>query len=160
MTLSGILRGVAIATLGLFLVSGAARAEVKPHHVNTYHGLALKGFDAVAYFTQNKAVKGDPEITAKYQGATYEFASKENKALFEKEPAKYAPQFGGFCAFATSEENLKVDVDPHAFLVKDGKLFVNFNEDARDTFAKNYEQDIVKGHQNWPHVRELQNVIR
>ena len=70
--------------------------------INQIDGLALHGFDPVAYFTQNKAVKGEPVLTASYQVVTYQFASKEDQAAFQANPAKYVPQYGGFCALATS----------------------------------------------------------
>src|SRR5262245_60087267 len=82
------------------------------------HGVALHGYDPVAYFTQNKAIEGDKRITSSYRGGTYRFASQENKETFEKDPAKYEPQFGGFCGYAVSD-NHTADVDPQAFIIQD-----------------------------------------
>src|SRR5271168_3572377 len=86
----------------------------------TITGLALRGYDPVAYFTDGKPVPGDFTITARHEGATYRFASEDHKALFEKDPAKYLPQYGGFCAFGTAQ-GYKVDGDPNVWAIVEGK---------------------------------------
>src|SRR5215471_2765107 len=121
------------------LIAPSVRAE-SASDVNLIDGIALHGFDPVAYFTQHKAVKGDAQLTAVYKGVTYEFASKEDQAAFQASPEKYVPQYGGFCAFATSV-GVKADIDPHEFAIHDGKLYVNNSDRAQKLF----EQD-VKDH--------------
>jgi hypothetical protein len=117
-------------------------------------GIALHGFDPVAYFTQNKAVLGKPQLTAMYHRVTYEFASKEDQTTFQANPEKYVPQFGGFCAFATSV-GVKADADPHEFAVNDGKLYVNNNEQAQKLFQQDVAGNIEKADHNWPDVAKL-----
>jgi YHS domain-containing protein len=87
-------------------------------------GVILKGYDAVAYFKQGKAVKGDPKYSSSYEGATYYFASAADKAAFDKSPAKYKPQYGGYCANAMTKGKLN-DIDPNAFFVCTGETQLN-----------------------------------
>lgn len=126
---------------------------------NLIDGVAIHGFDPVAYFTDKKAVKGDPEHIAIHDGATYEFASKENKATFEADPAKYVPQFGGYCAFGVGE-GYKADIDPHAFTVSDGKLYLNYSEPTSEEFRADLKGRVTKAEKNWPSVISTTNVIR
>ena len=117
------------------------------------NGLALQGYDPVAFFTQNKPVKGKPEFKTAYQGATYYFASAENKALFDKEPAKYEPAFGGYCAFGVSRNKL-VEIDPDAFQVVDGRLLLQYSKSVRDNFNKDTQGNLAKANANWPGLME------
>jgi len=93
---------------------------------NTKNGIAAKGYDVVAYFSNN-AVEGKSEFQAKYEGVAYKFSSAENKELFTKSPEKYAPQYGGWCAYAMGQRNKKVDIDPGTFEIRNGKLFLFYN---------------------------------
>ncbi len=93
------------------------------------NGLALQGYDPVAYFTDGKPVKGSPEFTATYKGATYQFASVEHKQLFEKSPAKYEPQFGGFCGYAASINKL-APIEVEYFQVLNDRLILQHNKKA------------------------------
>jgi len=127
--------------------------------VNQIDGLALHGFDPVAYFTQNKAVKGEPVLTASYQGVTYQFASKEDQAAFQANPAKYAPQYGGFCALAASV-GIKADIDPHAFAINDGKLYVNYSNKALQAYQGDVKGNTEKADHNWPDVAKQTKIIR
>ncbi len=127
--------------------------------INQIDGLALHGFDPVAYFTQNKAIKGEPFITASYQGVTYQFASKEDQAAFQANPAKYVPQYGGFCAFATTA-GLKADVDPYAFAINDGKLYVNYSDKALQAYQADVKGNTKKADHNWPEVAKQSKIIR
>jgi pentapeptide MXKDX repeat protein len=127
--------------------------------INAVDGVALKGFDPVAYFLQNKPVKGSPQFVAMYQGVTYEFASKGHQALFQQNPEKYVPRFSGFCTTAASE-GVKADIDPHDFVVSDGKLNVFYSDEARDVFLKNASGVTKKAEANWPAVAKLTKVIR
>jgi YHS domain-containing protein len=132
------------------LISPSVRAA-SATDVNTIGGIALHGFDPVAYFTQNKAVLGSPHFTAMYHGVTYQFASKEDQAAFQEAPEKYVPQYGGFCAFATSK-GVKADADPHEFAISKGKLYVNNNEQAEKLFQEDVAGTIEKADHNWPDV--------
>jgi YHS domain-containing protein len=123
--------------------------------VNTIGGVALHGFDPVAYFTQNKAVLGKPTLTAMHHGVTYQFASQEDQTAFKANPEKYVPQYGGFCAFAASVD-VKADADPHEFVVSNGKLYVNNNEKALQKFQEDVAGNITKADHNWPDVAKQQ----
>jgi YHS domain-containing protein len=112
-------------------------------------GVILKGYDAVAYFKQlGKPVKGNPEIKSSRKGATYLFASAENKADFDKETAKYAPQYGGFCAYAVTIGVL-ADIEGSDGFVYKGKLYVCGNRDAGTSFITDLDNNIEKADMNW-----------
>jgi YHS domain-containing protein len=140
------------------LVAPGVRAE-PASDVNLIDGIALHGFDPVAYFTQNQAVKGDAQLTAVHRGVTYEFASKDDQAAFQANPEKYVPQYGGFCAFAVSK-GAKADIDPHEFAIKDGKLYVNNSGRAQKLFVEDIAGNIQKADRNWPEVAKQSKVIR
>jgi len=124
-------------------------AGKKPPLVNVdKNGVILKGYDAVAYFKQSKAVKGDPKYSSKYGGATYYFASAEDKADFDKAPAKYAPQYGGFCANSMSKRKL-ADIDPNQFLIYKGKLYVCTGAPELKEFKAKPDVNIQAADKNW-----------
>ena len=117
------------------------------------NGLALQGYDPVAFFTDNKPVKGKPELKSNYQGVTYLFASPENKMRFEKDPAKYEPAFGGFCAYGVSRNKL-VEIDPEAFQIVDGRLLLQYSKGVRNDFNKDAQGNLAKADANWPALVE------
>ena len=108
----------------------------------------LKGYDPVAYFNQGKAVMGNPSITSKYHGATYLFASREDKAEYDKSPAKFEPQYGGYCAYSMSKGE-RHDIDPKAFHIYKGKLYVCETPEQMEKFSANADAYISKADQNW-----------
>ena len=112
-------------------------------------GVILRGYDAVAYFKQGKPVKGNPGIESTYQGATYLFASTANKSDFDKEPAKYAPQYGGFCAYGVANGVMTGIGAPDAFAVYKGKLYLGGNQAALRSFKSNIDSNIEKADTNW-----------
>lgn len=112
-------------------------------------GVTLQGYDAVAYFTQMKAVKGDPKYTARYSGATYWFSSDANAAMFKDHPEMFAPQYGAFCGYAMALNKLR-PINPQIFDVIDGKLVLQHSEDAYNRFHKDVAGYVVKADNNWP----------
>ena len=114
-------------------------------------GAAVRGYDAVAYFSSGKPVKGSEDFKAEYKGSTFHFASKANQEAFAAEPARYAPQYGGYCAFGTAN-GYKAAIDPAAFTVVDGKLYLNYNEDVRKQWSADIPGFIIKADANWPEV--------
>ena len=116
-------------------------------------GLGLKGYDPVAYFTENRPVKGDPQFVSTYNGARYQFASAANKATFDANPSKYEPQFGGFCAYAASEGHT-AKIEPDAFEVLDGRLLLQYDRDVRELFNKDPQDRLKKADANWPGLVE------
>ena len=117
------------------------------------NGLALQGYDPVAFFTQDKPLKGKPEFKSVHQGATYYFMSKDHKAQFDREPAKFEPAFGGFCAYGVSSNKL-VEIDPEAFQIVDGRLLLQYSKGVRDDFNKDTQGNLVKANANWPGLVE------
>ena len=111
-------------------------------------GLALRGFDAVAYFAVDNAVRGDGKYEYIWNGAKWLFASEENMKKFQASPEAYAPQFGGYCSFAVSE-GYTADADPEAWKVVDGKLYLNYNKQVKQKWEQNEHERIMKGIENW-----------
>lgn len=114
---------------------------------NLEEGVAIKGYDPVAYFTSNQAIKGDRKWAVLYHGATYYFSSSENKEAFKLNPSKYEPQYGGWCAYAMGKDGSKVQVDPGTFKIIDGKLFLFYNQFFNNTL-KSWNKDEVHLHKN------------
>jgi len=112
-------------------------------------GVALQGYDPVAFFTDGKPVKGDPKFITKRDGAIYFFASQQHRNAFTAEPAKYEPAFGGYCAYGVSRKKLvKIDVD--AFQIVDGKLLLQYSPSIRDDFNHDLKNNLAKANTNWP----------
>jgi len=138
-------RAAVVLALAASFVAGAAAQKVN----TSLTGLAIDGYDPVAYFTAQRPVKGDPQFTFLVGGATYRFASAANRDLFAKDPTKYAPQYGAFCAYAVSR-NYTADTDPLAWKIVDGKLYLNYNTGAQKAWEKDVAGNITKGDVNWP----------
>ena len=120
--------------------------------VNTglFSNVALKGHDPVAFFTESAAVKGKKSITADYQGATYRFSTEEHRRLFEVDPERYAPAFGGYCAYAVGAKNSLVGVDIDTWQIVDGRLILNYNEDVKRMFNADLARLLAEADNNWP----------
>lgn len=125
------------------------------HLINTAgaSGIALGGFDPVAFFTDHKPVNGDPGIGAKHLDATYLFASQAHKALFEASPEKYLPQTGGFCTFGASVGAL-FPVDISTWQIRNGKLYFNLNPTILAAFNADFDGNVAKANANWPGLVE------
>lgn len=126
--------------IGLFLLAGAGFSQdattLRKKQFNTEDGLAIQGYDPVAYFTQGKAIKGSKDNALYHQGITYYFVTAANKDAFKKDPAKYEPQYGGWCAYAMGSKGEKVNVDPKTFKVLDGKLYLFYNKFFNNTLTE------------------------
>jgi YHS domain-containing protein len=116
-------------------------------------GVGIKGYDPVAYFTENKAVKGDAQYQSTSKGVTYYFASAQNKAVFDANSAKYEPQFGGFCAWAVSQ-GYTAPIDPNAFQIVNGRLLLQYSLSVRKDFSQDAEGNLRKADANWPAIVE------
>jgi YHS domain-containing protein len=116
-------------------------------------GLAIQGYDPVAFFTDNKPVKGKPEYAARHNGALYYFASKEHRDLFKADPAKFEPAFGGYCAYGVSRNKL-VEIDVDAFQIVDGRLLLQYSKGVRNDFNKDTKGNLGKAEANWPALVE------
>jgi YHS domain-containing protein len=107
----------------------------------------------VAFFTDNRPVKGNAQFQSEYHGATYYFASSEHKAAFDKEPAKYEPQFGGYCAYGASQGH-KAPIKIEAWQIVNGRLLMQYDLGVRDDFNKDQQNNLSKADRNWPGLVE------
>lgn len=112
-------------------------------------GVVLQGYDAVAYFTQKAAIKGDPNYSVRYNGATYWFSTEANANMFKDHPEMFAPQYGSFCGYAMSLGKLR-PVDPSIFQIYNGRLILQHTQDAYDRFNKDLDNNVVKADGYWP----------
>ena len=110
---------------------------------------AILGYDPVAYFSQGRPVKGKSGYKARYQNADWYFSSAENRALFEASPEQYAPQYGGYCAWAVSQ-GYTASIDPEAWTVHEGKLYLNYSKGVQSDWLEDVPGNIAKANKNWP----------
>lgn len=142
-------RRMAVATL---LVAGSAGAATE---INTgYFGdVAIRGYDPVAYFTLQRPARGSPEHAVEWLGATWHFASEEHRRLFSSDPVRYAPQYGGHCADGVAYGDLSRNIDPAAWRIIDGRLYLNYDQGAAAELVE-LEGQLDKAEANWPEVRQ------
>ena len=114
-------------------------------------GIAIRGADPVAYFTQGEAVIGSSEFEYEWNGATWRFASAEHRDLFAGNPEDYAPQYGGYCAWAVSQ-GVTAPVEPDAWRIVDGKLYLNYDQRVQQRWEQDIEGNIASADENWPGV--------
>lgn len=138
-----------IALIAAFLLSPVAFAQ-KPTVFSDRNG-AIRGHDPVAYFDQKGPVKGSKQFSHAWRGATWYFASAENRDKFAAEPERYAPRYGGYCAYAVSQ-GYTADIDPAAWSIVDGKLYLNYSLRIRERWNKDIPGHIRKADTNWPSV--------
>lgn len=117
-------------------------------------GLALKGYDPVSYFASSGPVLGKEKYTAQHAGANYRFATAANRDTFVSNPGKYAPAYGGFCAMGVALEK-KLDVDPKAWRVVDGRLYLNVSKDVQKRWLDDVPGNLRQAELNWPRLRTL-----
>ncbi len=132
-----------------FLAGWAGTASALDPVYSTYLGGAIRGYDPVAYHTEKKPVKGKRAHRVEWKGATWSFASARNKELFEGNPEKYAPKYGGYCAWAVSQ-GYTASIDPDAWSLVDGSLYLNYSLGVREQWSRDIPGNITKGDANWP----------
>ena len=121
-------------------------------------GAAIRGYDPVSYFTHGKPLRGSAAHKAEFRGSTFHFASQANRDAFVADPAKYAPQYNGFCAFGVAG-GYKAAIDPAAFTVVDGKLYLNYNADIQKKWRADISGFVAKADRNWPRVAKQTKVV-
>ena len=136
-----------LAVVFVFGSVGAACAD--PVNQSPYSGLAIHGYDPVAYFTEHAAVPGNREILYEHEGVTWAFSSRENLELFEQSPNHHIPQYGGYCAYAVSQ-NAVSDADPTAWQIEEGKLYLNYDNRVQRIWANRIDHHIETGDDFWP----------
>jgi YHS domain-containing protein len=141
-----------LAALGLALAAaGPAAAASPPVYTGFLSHTAVSGYDPVAYFTTGAPMQGSKSFTAQHNGAEYRFASAANRDAFKANPARYAPQYGGYCAWAVSQ-GYTAPADPKVWKIVNGKLYLNYNAEVGQKWAKDVPGYIAKGDANWPKV--------
>lgn len=126
----------AFSTLNQLPALAQSNAGVRKEQFNLENGLAIQGYDPVAYFTKNKAVKGSAANAFTYKNVTYRFASAANMKAFQESPASFEPQYGGWCAYAMGAVGDKVEIDPETFKIVDGKLFLFYHSFINNTLIR------------------------
>ena len=139
---------LAAASAAILCIPLSAETKAEPIQQNK-QGVAIEGYDPVAYFTDGKPVKGDPKLKQEWGGSTWLFASAAHRDLFAQSPEAYAPQFGGYCAYAVSE-GYTAKIDPQAWKVVDGKLYLNYSLAVLETWQKDQARRIDVANKNWP----------
>jgi YHS domain-containing protein len=143
---------IALATLALLFIS-ASQPLIAAERINTLekkglfgykpNGIAIRGYDTVAYFTVGKPLEGKDEFTTQWSGATWKFANQEHLDLFTASPEKYAPQYGGYCAYGVAVESL-VKIEPDLWHIIDDKLYLNFNQKFDNAWREDISGYIAK----------------
>jgi YHS domain-containing protein len=149
-----LIAGAAFLVIMLYSVSALADGRVNTGY---FGGVAIDGYDPVAYFLDNRAVKGSEKISYDWLGTPWYFASDEHRELFKKNPLKYAPQYGGYCAAEVAGSgSVTVNIDPEAFAIIDGKLYLTYDKVDTQNFAMHASEAVPKADANWPEKqREL-----
>ena len=135
----------------LGLATSAMAGKVDP--VYQHGGLAIRGYDPVAYYQQSAPVKGSSQFSYQWGGATWLFSSAENRDRFQAEPEHYAPQYGGYCAYAVSKGRT-ASIDPEAWKIADGRLYLNHSKGVQKKWEQDVPGNIVKADRNWPELHK------
>lgn len=142
--------------LGLLVAVGfwvPAMAKDAPVYTATFSSTAVSGYDAVAYFTERKPVKGNSKFSTEYKGAKWLFSSQENRDKFVATPEQYAPQYGGYCAWAVSQ-GYTASGDPLAWRVVNNKLYLNYDAEIQKKWEASIPEFIQKADTNWPKLTQ------
>lgn len=140
-----------ITTLVLLMVSTVTSLAQQSIFIS--QGSAIHGYDPVAYFTASKAVKGSPEFSFQWKAATWYFSSQKNLDSFKADPEKYAPQYGGYCAYGASN-GYKAPTEPEAWSIVNGKLYLNYNVEVRKDWIAEQEERIKRADEYWEGLRK------
>ena len=146
-----------LAAVAMVVTLGAPAAWAGAPEVNLGHfnKLAMNGYDVMTYWNGGNPAKGDPDISAEYNGATWVFVNEESRAEFLADPAAFAPQYGGYCAYAAAR-NYIADVDPYAWRIWEGKLYLNYSPRVRRMWASEIDENISRANGFWPDVLDTE----
>jgi YHS domain-containing protein len=144
--------GLALAVAALLVGCASSTPLRVPSRVNAEQGVAINGYDPVAYFAEGRPREGRPEIRESWQGAVYRFASEENRVAFLADPERYVPQYGGYCAIAMAWNRI-ADVDPHQWAIVDGRLYLNNSAFAHGLWSLRRRGHIRDADRNWEALR-------
>ncbi|MFY8005323.1 MAG: YHS domain-containing (seleno)protein [Chitinophagaceae bacterium] len=143
---------IIIASFAFVCLTSFDQVPLRQKKFNISNGLALQGYDPVAYFVNNKALKGKKEINVYFEGIIYYFSNTNNKEVFLKNPKQYEPQYGGWCAYAMGASGEKVEIDPETFKIIDNKLFLFYHTWVNNTLVKWNKDEMnlhAKADANW-----------
>ncbi len=146
-------RALVLGWVFAWAFAALAHADAPKVNLGHFNKLAMNGYDVMTYWKGGKPLEGKRKISAAYNGATWVFISKENRALFLENPAKYAPQYGGYCAYAASR-NAVADVDPYAWRIWKDRLYLNYSPRVRRQWASDIDENIAKADGFWPKLLE------
>lgn len=144
-----ILLALIAVALTVTVAARFAHADASTFNLGYFNKLAMNGYDVMTYWHGGEPLEGDHDITFTYEGATWVFVSEENRDLFASAPATYAPQYGGYCAYAASLGELS-DVDPFAWRIYENKLYMNYDPQVRRLWANDIDENIAKADTLWP----------
>jgi YHS domain-containing protein len=136
-----------------FVCLALSSCKDKQPEIYTASSVAITGYDPVAYFTENKPVKGNPKYSFEWKGSSWLFSSEQNRDSFSLNPEKYAPQYGGYCAYGCSRGK-KVATDPDAWTIVDGKLYLNKSPQVKELWLKEQKQRIEMADKNWSAIKD------
>ncbi|MFB9841641.1 YHS domain-containing (seleno)protein [Mucilaginibacter ginsenosidivorans] len=142
-------RTLIVAALIIF---GMTQVKAQKSEIYVSGGKAINGYDAVAFFTQSKPVKGSDSFSFEWQGAKWLFANAEDLAAFKADPEKYAPQYGGYCAYGTSQGH-KAPTKAETWTVLNNKLYFNYNKQVKELWTKDRDSLIIVADKKWPEVK-------
>ena len=145
-----------ISLLLLFVVSLSVHAAKGPTYVDR-KGVAIRGYDTVAYFTEKQPVKGSKEFQYEWNGGLWQFSSAEHLEMFKQSPEKYAPQYGGYCAYAVANRSY-ARIDPNVFTILNNKLYLNYNDRVKKRWTKKRSKFIVQADEFWPQLLAEQQI--
>ncbi len=140
---------------GLWLCIASVLADAPAVNLGHFNKLALNGYDVMTYWKGGKPKEGNPDISAEYNGAKWVFVSQANRETFLKNPARYAPQYGGYCAYAAAQ-NAVADVDPYTWRIWKDKLYLNYSPRVRRQWASDIDANIEKADTYWPGLLKTQ----
>ena len=142
----------ALVVMFMFCVSQKAFVQISETEYFHTNGIAIRGYDPVAYFTEGRPLRGSSLWEVTWRGVIWRFSSEENKDLFEENPEMYSPQYGGYCAYAVSRD-YTATTDPDAWSIVEGRLFLNYSPHVRRIWNRATEDNIERGDRNWPNLR-------
>jgi len=142
-----------LLVLSVITVLSTAPILAQKSEVFSSSSKAIRGYDPVAYFTENKAVKGADSIVFNWMDANWYFSTKENLTMFMASPEKFAPQYGGYCAYGCSEGH-KAPTDPEAFTIVNGKLYLNYNMNVRTKWRQDTDKKIERADMQWQAIKD------
>jgi len=137
----------------IIVLSPLPALAVDPVYTGWFSSVAIKGYDPVAYFTENRPVKGSDKLSYSWNGADWHFSSEDNLEKFKSDPEKYAPQYGGYCAYAVSQGET-APIEPDQFTLVNGKLYLNYNKSINEKWLKDKGSYIEQADKEWPKLVE------